>query len=204
MTEQSKQKLDDIDETQISKTMTDIAERSQRLVQDFLSKNAQPGNASVGMDDPMNIGNAFMEMTTKMMTNPHKMVEANMNLWQDYMKLWQNTASRMMGQEQEPIVEPEHDDRRFKGEAWESDVFDFIKQSYLLTSNWMESSVSDVEGLDNKIQKKVEFFTKQYVDALSPTNFVMTNPEVLKATMESRGENLVNGPAQSFRRYGKW
>ena len=193
MTEQSKQKLDDIDETQISKTMTDIAERSQRLVQDFLSKNAQPGNASVGMDDPMNIGNAFMEMTTKMMTNPHKMVEANMNLWQDYMKLWQNTASRMMGQEQEPIVEPEHDDRRFKGEAWESDVFDFIKQSYLLTSNWMESSVSDVEGLDNKIQKKVEFFTKQYVDALSPTNFVMTNPEVLKATMESRGENLVNG-----------
>ena len=130
MTEQSKQKLDDIDETQISKTMTDIAERSQRLVQDFLSKNAQPGNASVGMDDPMNIGNAFMEMTTKMMTNPHKMVEANMNLWQDYMKLWQNTASRMMGQEQEPIVEPEHDDRRFKGEAWESDVFDFIKQSY--------------------------------------------------------------------------
>ncbi|MDB9704161.1 class I poly(R)-hydroxyalkanoic acid synthase [Rhodospirillales bacterium] len=193
MTEQSKQKLDDIDETQISETMTDIAERSQRLVQDFLSKNAQPGNASVGMDDPMNIGNAFMEMTTKMMTNPHKMVEANMNLWQDYMKLWQNTASRMMGQEQEPIIEPEHDDRRFKGEAWETDIFDFIKQSYLLTSNWMESSVSDVEGLDNKTQKKVEFFTKQYVDALSPTNFVMTNPEVLKATMESRGENLVNG-----------
>lgn len=193
MTEQSKKKLNDIDETQISETMTDIAERSQRLVQDFLIKNAQPGNASVGMDDPMNIGNAFLEMTTKMMTNPHKMVEANMNLWQDYMKLWQNTASRMMGQEQEPIVEPEHDDRRFKGEAWESDVFDFIKQSYLLTSNWMESSVSEVEGLDNKTQKKVEFFTKQYVDALSPTNFVMTNPEVLKATMESRGENLVNG-----------
>ena len=99
----------------------------------------------------------------------------------------------MMGQEQEPIIEPEHDDRRFKGEAWETDIFDFIKQSYLLTSNWMESSVSDVEGLDNKTQKKVEFFTKQYVDALSPTNFVMTNPEVLKATMESRGENLVNG-----------
>ncbi len=193
MTEQSKQKLDDIDETQISETMTDIAERSQRMVQDFLIKNAQPGNASVGMDDPMNIGNAFMEMTTKMMTNPHKMVEANMNLWQDYMKLWQNTASRMMGQEQEPIIEPEHDDRRFKGEAWETDIYDFIKQSYLLTSNWMESSVSDVEGLDNKTQKKVEFFTKQYVDALSPTNFVMTNPEVLKATMESRGENLVNG-----------
>ncbi len=193
MNEQSKQKLDDIDESQISETMADIAERSQRLVQEFLSKNAQPGKASVGIDDPMNIGNAFLEMTTKMMTNPHKVVEANMNLWQDYMKLWQSTASRMMGQEPEPVVEPEKDDRRFKSEAWESEVFDFIKQSYLLTSNWMESTVSDVEGLDEKTQKKVEFFTKQYVDALSPTNFVMTNPEVLKATMESRGENLVNG-----------
>lgn len=193
MNKQSKQDMDEIDETQISETMADIAERSQRLVQDFLSKNTQPGSGSVGIDDPMNIGNAFMEMTTKMMTNPHKMVEANMNLWQDYMKLWQNTASRMMGQDQEPVVQPERDDRRFKGEAWESEVFDFIKQSYLLTSNWMESTVSDVEGLDEKTHKKVEFFTKQYVDALSPTNFVMTNPEVLKATMDSRGENLVNG-----------
>ncbi len=192
MTNQSKQNLD-IDESQISDTMADIAERSQRLVQEFLNKHAQPGTKSVGIDDPLNIGSAFMEMTTKMMTQPHKMVEANMNLWQDYMKLWQNAASRMMGQETTPIVEPERDDRRFKGEAWENDVFDFIKQSYLLTSNWMENTVSDIEGLDKKTKQKVEFFTKQYADALSPTNFVMTNPEVLQTTIESRGENLVNG-----------
>jgi len=192
MADQSKTKID-VDESQISETMADIAERSQRLVQEFLSNHSEPGKASVGIDDPMNIGNAFMEMTQKMMTQPHKMVEANMNLWQDYMKLWQNTASRMMGQETAPIVEPDRDDRRFKGEAWEHEVFDFIKQSYLLTSNWMENTVSDVEGLDKKTKAKVEFFTKQYVDALSPTNFVMTNPEVLQTTIESHGENLVNG-----------
>ena len=193
MADQSKQKKDDIDASQISGTMADIAERSQRLVQEFLSKHSQPGSASVGMEDPLNIGNAFMEMTQRMMTNPHKMVEANMHLWQDYMRLWQSTASKMMGQESAPVVEPARDDRRFKGEAWENDVFDYIKQSYLLTSNWMESTVGDVEGLDKKTQKKVEFFTKQYVDALSPSNFVMTNPEVLQATVESHGENLVNG-----------
>jgi len=192
MADQSKTKID-VDESQISETMADIAERSQRLVQEFLSSHSKPGKASMGMDDPMNIGNAFMEMTSKMMTQPHKMVEANMNLWQDYMKLWQNTASRMMGQETTPIVEPARDDRRFKGEAWENEVFDFIKQSYLLTSNWMEGTVSDVEGLDKKTKAKVEFFTKQYVDALSPTNFVMTNPEVLQTTIETHGENLVNG-----------
>ncbi len=192
MTDQSKQKVD-VDESQISETMADIAERSQRLVQDFLNSHSKPGSSSVGIDDPLNIGNAFFDMTTKMMTQPHKMVEANMNLWQDYMKLWQNTASRMMGQDNGPTVEPARDDRRFKGEAWENDVFDFIKQSYLLTSNWMENTVSDVEGLDKKTKAKVEFFTKQYVDALSPSNFVMTNPEVLQSTIESHGENLVNG-----------
>ncbi len=193
MTDQSKDKVAEIDESQISETMVDIASRSQRLVQDFLTRQAQSGHGGMGMHDPLEIGSAFFEMTTQMMTQPHKLVQANVNLWQDYMKLWQNTASRMMGQEPEPLVEPNKDDRRFKSEAWESEVFDFIKQSYLLTSNWMESTVGDIEGLDDKTQKKVEFFTKQYVDALSPTNFVMTNPEVLKTTIESKGENLVNG-----------
>lgn len=193
MTDQSGKKLNEIDETQISATMADIAERSQRLVQDFIARQSAPGGSSMGVDDPLNVGEAFMEMTTRMMTQPHKMVEANMSLWQDYMRLWQNTAQRMMGQDTTPIVVPEHDDRRFKGEAWESEVFDFIKQSYLLTSNWMQETVGDVEGLDDKTRKKVDFFTKQYTAALSPTNFVMTNPEVLKATIESHGENLVNG-----------
>ena len=193
MTDQSKQKIEELDETQVSETMVDIAERSQRLIKDFISRNSDTSGPSMGMEDPMNVASAFMEMTTKMMTQPHKIVEANMNLWQDYMKLWQNTASRMMGQETDPVAEPHHEDRRFKGEAWESEVFDYIKQSYLLTSNWMQSTVSEVEGLDDKTQKKVDFFTKQYVDALSPTNFVMTNPEVLKTTVESGGENLVNG-----------
>ena len=194
MTDQSKQKIEELDETQVSETMVDIAERSQRLIKDFMERNGDMSRPnSVGMEDPMNVASAFMEMTSKMMTNPHKLVEANMNLWQDYMQLWQNTASRMMGQETEPVAEPEHDDRRFKGEGWESEVFDYIKQSYLLTSNWMQSAVSEVEGLDDKTQKKVNFFTKQYTDALSPTNFVMTNPEVLKTTVESGGENLVNG-----------
>lgn len=194
MTDQSKQKIEELDESQVSETMVDIAERSQRLIKDFIARNADSSHStSVGMEDPINVASAFVELTSKMMSQPHKIVEANMNLWQDYMKLWQNTASRMMGQETEPVAEPHHEDRRFKSEAWEGEVFDYIKQSYLLTSNWMQSTVSDVEGLDDKTQKKVDFFTKQYVDALSPTNFVMTNPDVLKTTVESGGENLVNG-----------
>src|SRR3546814_18383249 len=57
----------------------------------------------------------------------------------------------------------------------------------------MQSTVKDVEGLDDKTAQKVDFYTRQFVDAMAPSNFVMTNPEVLRATLESGGENLVKG-----------
>jgi polyhydroxyalkanoate synthase len=129
-----------------------------------------------------------------MMADPAKMMRANMALWQDYTKLWQNAATRMMGGETGPKVEPEPGDRRFKDQAWNEDnVFDYIKQSYLLTSRWLQSTVADVEGLGAKDKQKVDFYSRQFVEALSPSNFVITNPEVLAATAESGGENLVNG-----------
>ncbi|MCF3628976.1 class I poly(R)-hydroxyalkanoic acid synthase [Thalassospiraceae bacterium LMO-SO8] len=170
----------------------EIAERSQRLVNDWLTRH---GNEIQAPDvDPLNIGEAFVEMTRHMMANPQKMMESGLSLWQGYMELWQSTALRMMGAEAEPVAEPTRDDRRFRDEAWsENQVFDFIKQSYLLTAKWLESTVHDVEGLDRKTQHKVDFYTKQFVNALSPTNFLMTNPEALRATVESKGENLVNG-----------
>jgi polyhydroxyalkanoate synthase len=184
------------DPVELSKTMTRIADRSQRLVSEFLRRqtNGGGGGPSMGHADPLNIGRTFFEMTARMMADPAKLMQAQMNLWQDYLKLWQSTTRRMMGQESEPVIEPAKDDRRFKHEAWsENQLFDFIKQSYLLTARWMQSTVRDVDGLDDKTAKKVDFYTRQFVDAMAPSNFVMTNPEVLKATMESGGENLVKG-----------
>ena len=144
--------------------------------------------------DPYNIGGAFIEMTTRMMADPAKMMRANMALWQDYTKLWQNAATRMMGGETGPKVEPEPGDRRFKDQAWNEDnVFDYIKQSYLLTSRWLQSTVADVEGLGAKDKQKVDFYSRQFVEALSPSNFVPTNPVVLKETAETGGQNLLNG-----------
>ncbi len=100
----------------------------------------------------------------------------------------------MMGQQIEPVIEPSSGDKRFKDKDWsENQIFDFIKQSYLLTARWMQETVADVKGLDEHTRKKVEFYTKQFADALSPSNFVFTNPEVLRATLQSNGENLVKG-----------
>ena len=180
-----------IDPEAWSEAMTRIAEQSQKMVTDFLSRNHFNGSSGF---DPSSVGRAFMEMTARLMSDPGKLVEANLNLWQDYMNLWQSTAKRMMGQDHEPVIRPSSDDRRFKDAAWQDNqVFYYIKQSYLLTARWLQSTVAKVEGLEDKTARKIDFYTRQFVDAMAPSNFVLTNPEVLRATIESRGENLVKG-----------
>ncbi|WP_412776515.1 PHA/PHB synthase family protein [Thalassospira lucentensis] len=180
------------DPEKLSEAMAEIAERSQRLVADFLAKQAE--DPEISDPDPLNIGSAFVELTSQIMQNPTKLVEAQMDLWQQYYMLWHNTTLRMMGEESEPVASPLRGDRRFRDEAWENnEVFDYIKQSYLLSSQWMQNLVHDVDGLDDKTAQKVEFYTRQFADAISPTNFLMTNPEVLRTTIESGGENLLKG-----------
>jgi polyhydroxyalkanoate synthase subunit PhaC len=189
------------DPVELSHSMAEIAERSQRLVAEFLQRQhpvdgaAVPGaGMTMGMGDPLNIGTAFFEMTARLMADPTKLVQAQISLWNDYMTLWQRTAQRFLGGEAEPVVEPPKGDRRFKDSAWnDNTLFDFIKQSYLLTARWMQSTVKDIEGLDDKTARKVDFYTRQFVDAMAPSNFLMTNPEVLKATLDSGGENLIKG-----------
>ena len=180
------------DPVEMSRAMSRIAEQSQKLVSEFLSRQSQA--PQFGMADPLNIGQAFLDMTAKLITNPMQLVEAQINLWQDYMTLWQNATKRMLGEPAQPVVTPTPEDRRFKDAAWdESYVFDFIKQSYLLTARWMQRTVKQVEGLDDKTAKKVDFYTRQFVDAMAPSNFALTNPEVIRTTLETGGENLVKG-----------
>ena len=178
-----------------SRNMAEIAARSQRLVSEFLTRQGADGtDGSLGMSDPLNVGSAFIEMTRRMMANPAPVIEAQFTLWQDYMRLWQRAAERFLGGNPAPVVQPSPSDHRFKDVAWqESALFDFIKQSYLLTARWMQSTVKKVDGLDDKTAQKIDFYTRQFVDAIAPTNFVATNPEVLRATVDSGGENLVNG-----------
>jgi poly[(R)-3-hydroxyalkanoate] polymerase subunit PhaC len=177
---------------EFSRSMAQIAEKSQKLVSDWIERQA--GYNGAPAIDPLNIGNAFLEMTTRMMQDPVTLVHAQMSLWYDYMRLWQSATERMMGGEPEPVAEPAKGDRRFTDPAWEENqLFDFVKQSYLLTARWLQATVEGIEGLDDKTARKVDFYTRQFVDAMAPSNFLMTNPEVLRATLESGGENLVKG-----------
>ena len=180
------------DLAELSEQMNNIAERSRHLVAEFLKRQAA-GNG-VGMADPLSIGAAFFEMTARMMSDPSRLVQAQLSLWNDYMTLWQRTAQRFLGGSAEPMIEPSAGDRRFRDKAWtDNTLFDFIKQSYLLTARSLQGTVKDVEGIDERTARKIDFYTRQFVDAIAPSNFVMTNPEVLRATIETRGENLLNG-----------
>ncbi len=181
------------DPAELSRQIAEIAEKSQRLVAEFLSRQGG-GEGGLGMANPMAIGNAFFEMTARMMSDPSRLVQAQLSLWNDYMTLWQRTAQRFLGGAAEPVIEAAAEDRRFRDQAWsDNSLFDFIKQSYLLTARCIQGAVKHVEGLDERTARKVDFYTRQFVDALAPSNFVMTNPEVLRATIDSRGENLLNG-----------
>ena len=183
---------DSTDTAELSRQMIEIAEKSQHLVTDFLQR--QSAENSMGMANPLSIGAAFLEMTARIMADPSRLVQAQLSLWNDYMTLWQRTAQRFLGGTAEPIIEPTAGDRRFRDKAWtDNTLFDFIKQSYLLTARWLQTAVKNVEGVDERTARKIDFYTRQFVDALAPSNFLMTNPEVLRATIESRGENLLNG-----------
>ena len=178
----------------VRRTMTDIAERSQRIMLGWLKRQSADRPPGQGSADPFNIGAAFIEMTTRLMSNPARLMQAQMGLWQDYMALWQNTTRRMMGIETDPVIQADPRDRRFKDGAWQdNEIFDFIKQSYLLSARFVQDVVKDVDGLDPKVAQKVDFYSRQFVDALSPSNFVLTNPEVLRKTVETGGENLLKG-----------
>ncbi|WP_298725437.1 class I poly(R)-hydroxyalkanoic acid synthase [uncultured Ferrovibrio sp.] len=180
-----------------AKNWARITEQSHKLLAEFASRQTTegaplvPGHFDV---DPLNLGKAYLDFTAKLLAEPDKLVEAQMKLWRDYATLWANATDRFLGKETQPLVEPAKGDKRFKDPAWQENVvFDYLKQSYLLTARWVQDTMRQADGIDPKVAKKVDFYTRQFIDAMSPSNFLLTNPEVLRATFESNGENLVKG-----------
>jgi polyhydroxyalkanoate synthase len=193
----------------LGRSMASIAERSQRLVGDWLERQSHATLTTGKSADPLNIGSAFMEMTARMMAHPGHVMQAQLGFWQDYLTLWQNTTRRIMGLETEPVIKPDAKDKRFRDESWQqNEIFDFIKQSYLLSARYVQDVVQHVDGMDPKTARKVDFYARQFVDAMSPSNFLLTNPEVLRKTAETGGENLLRGLNNMLsdleRGRGKW
>ena len=141
--------------------------------------------------DPFNVGPAMNSVMTSLAARPDKLFAAQADLFNRYMDLWASTTRRAAGEETRAAPSK---DKRFKDPAWsENPAFDVMRQSYLVTADWMNGLVSSVEDVDPLTKRRAEFFTKLLTDAFSPSNFLASNPVALKALAESNGESLVRG-----------
>jgi len=183
---------DRLDTREFARNMLSVGMKSQKLLVDFTTRMANREDSAPL--DPLNISGAMLSLAKAMSGDRDAVIEAQTQWWNNFMTLWEGTARKMLGGAADAVVEPAPGDRRFKADEWrQNEVFDFIKQSYLLTANAMQEMVGNLHGLDEKDRARVAFFTRQFADALAPTNFPLTNPDVLKATIASNGENLVKG-----------
>lgn len=178
--------------TQFFGNMTQL---SQQIAQQSMRLNQQPQytNTSIMMD----LMEGWKKMAQTSTNHPGNFIEDQVQLLRDQVQLWQNTLQQMAGKTPEPVAKPEKGDKRFSDEEWEQNpLFNFLKQNYLLTSQAMLEAIESTEGVDEKTRQRLAFFTRQWINAMAPTNFLLTNPEVLRLTIESGGKNLIEGMKQ--------
>ena len=169
-----------------TKAFTTLAERSSANGQGPYSMASEVGEAA----------KSFGEIARHWVAEPGKFAAAQGELFRSYADLWGRSVRRFLGETVEPVVEPEPGDNRFKDPDWsEGQYFDFWKQAYLITSRWAEDLTRSTEGVDEKTRQKALFYLNQMLAALSPSNFALTNPEVIRTTLATNAENLVQGMA---------
>jgi polyhydroxyalkanoate synthase len=156
---------------------------------------ANPSSRLVPLD-PAEITRAFQQVWLDALRNPDRAWASYSDFVQQYTQVMAATTLRLWGQDRgsEPVVSPEKGDKRFSAPDWQQNpAFDALKQTYLLAATTLLKSASEIEGLDDHQQRKLVFYLRQFLDAISPTNLLFTNPQVLHETVQSGGQNLVKG-----------
>jgi poly[(R)-3-hydroxyalkanoate] polymerase subunit PhaC len=177
----------------VSRNLMQASLHSQKLMSNVMQK-ALDGETVMPQADPFHSAPEFKEVWQHIATQPDLMMRAQAELAKGYLDLWTKTTKRVFDGPVEPTIKPEPGDKRWRSEDWtKNPVFDAIKQSYLMNQHFMMGLVQGVEGVDERTKRKVEFLTKQMTDALSPTNFALTNPDVLRETMRTHGASLTQG-----------
>lgn len=180
------------DPVKFMRAMAEAYEKTLPLMQGMMKQYADDlENKSF---DPFNIRQAYLDFLEKAAADPQHFIKLQSDFWQSWMHIWQESMLKFLGEPSETVIKPDDKDRRFRAPEWQENVlFDFIKQSYLLTCQTMNKAIAETRGLDPDEKRKLEFYTQLYANALSPSNFVLTNPEVLKETINTGGENLIKG-----------
>ena len=179
---------------QFAQNMGRLIEEYGKVTAAYL-KPIELGEAKTGQaDEASDMVRTLGRVAERWVNDPAKIIEAQASLTGDVMSLWQMAMKRAAGEPADPVAKPDPRDGRFKDPDWsDQPVFDFIKQAYLIGSRWAETMVEHADGLDAHTKDKARFYIKQIAGALSPTNFIATNPELLRETLQQNGENLVRG-----------
>lgn len=173
--------------------MLAILDRLRPIMKDYVEKHTGEEVPAHNWD-PLNLQPAVLNFWQAVMKRPQTLIDMQVEYWQNMASLWQEMGKKFMGAEGKDLIHPDKGDRRFRDPLWSQNVaFDMLKQSYLLASHAIQKTVKNTEGLTRKERQKIDFYTRQFLDAMAPSNFAMTNPEVIRATVESKGQNLING-----------
>jgi polyhydroxyalkanoate synthase len=157
-------------------------------------KPREEGRIKSDFDEIGEVIKTIVRVLDYWLSDPERANEVQQKLGRAYLDLWASMAKRLAGEAAEPVVKPDDKDKRFADPEWsQNQFFDFLKQAYLLTTEWADRLVKDANGLDPHTRQKAEFYVRQIGNAISPSNFVLTNPELLRETLTSNAENLVRG-----------
>ena len=182
---------------EFARNMLRVMEDGAKFYTTLLQRTEPRGKQGGASTELFDASKTLAELSQAWMSDPGKFAEAQGELYKGYLELWNGTMRRLMGETVVPVAKPEPGDNRFKDAEWAANpYFDYWKQAYLISTKWAEQMLAQTPGLDDKTRAKADFLLRQIAASLSPTNFPVMNPEVLRETMASNGRNLVEGMAQ--------
>lgn len=171
---------------EFGRNMLRLMEEGSKVFSTMLERTDNKGPLSL-TGEVTEAAKLFGEIAQHWFADPAKLVESQRALAQDYLQLWNGATQRLMGGQVPPVAEPEPGDNRFHDPEWSRNpYFDFWKQAYLILTRWLERTLQETQGLDERTRQRAEFYLKQLVGAMSPSNFPLTNPVVLRETFASR------------------
>ncbi len=183
-----------VDVETLSRNLARVVEEGGRALAAYLKPREQgQGNRELA-EEVGEVTKTLGQVAQYWLADPQRTLELQTRLGKAYLDLWASAAKRLVGETAAPVATPAVNDKRFADPAWTSNqFFDFLKQLYLLTTQFANQMVSEAENLDPHTKQKAEFYVRQIANAISPSNFVLTNPELLRETIASNAENLVRG-----------
>jgi polyhydroxyalkanoate synthase len=187
-------KIGSVDVEEFSRNLARLIEEGGRALAAYLKPREEGRNSNALAEEVGEVVKTLGQVAEYWLEDPQRTLEVQARLGKAYLDLWASAAKRLTGEESSPVVTPEAGDRRFTDPEWSSNQFyDFLKQAYLLSTRWAKQLVADAADLDPHTRQKAEFYVRQITNAVSPSNFVLTNPELLRETLLSNADNLVRG-----------